>query len=56
VRVCGLDSTDSRYGPVAGCCIIIIIIIIIIIYFLQLGLHLVAVVLTLHNYNKKHTR
>jgi hypothetical protein len=31
------------------------IIIIIIIYLLQLGLHPVAVVLTLHNYNKKHT-
>jgi hypothetical protein len=30
-------------------------IIIIIIYLLQLGLHPVAVVLTLHNYNKKHT-
>jgi hypothetical protein len=29
--------------------------IIIIIYLLQLGLHPVAVVLTLHNYNKKHT-
>jgi hypothetical protein len=28
---------------------------IIIIYLLQLGLHPVAVVLTLHNYNKKHT-
>jgi hypothetical protein len=33
----------------------IIIIIIIIIYLLQLGLHPVAVVLTLHNYNKMHT-
>jgi hypothetical protein len=32
------------------------IIIIIIIYLLQLGLHPVAVVLTLHNYNKKHTK
>jgi hypothetical protein len=31
------------------------IIIIIIIYLLQLGLHPVAVVLTLHNYNKIHT-
>jgi hypothetical protein len=30
-------------------------VIIIIIYLLQLGLHPVAVVLTLHNYNKKHT-
>jgi hypothetical protein len=32
-----------------------IIIIIITIYLLQLGLHPVAVVLTLHNYNKIHT-
>jgi hypothetical protein len=44
-----------RYGrakhPVTS-----LLIIIIIIYLLQLGLHPVAVVLTLHNYNKIHTK
>jgi hypothetical protein len=38
-----------------GRSLLLFIIIIIIIYLLHLGLHPVAVVLTLHNYNKIHT-
>jgi hypothetical protein len=35
--------------------IIVLLLLLLFIYLLQLGLHPVAVVLTLHNYNKKHT-
>jgi hypothetical protein len=48
---CQDDETGlARFGRLLVASVIIIII-----YLLQLGLHPVAVVLTLHNYNKKHT-